>query len=297
MPDSRVLFAKPVLTLDEQISLLEGRGLTVPDRARARHYLNFIGYYRLCGYAKAFQTGNPGHAFVPGTSFEDILDLYIFDRNLRQLLSDALERIEVAIKADLSNCVALQKGPFWLLGPENFDYGRHEQVMGEIKSAIGDDPNQSQHIFIRHFYNKYSEPEYPPSWMLMETLSLGAVSRIYKITKGELRKPVADTFHLHHRILESWLHALTYTRNLCAHHNMVWCRDFTIKPKIPKTYQGSWPAASHGKLFVICGIIKHMMHVISDGSRWPERLVQLIDQRETTALASMGFPENWQTRL
>jgi abortive infection bacteriophage resistance protein len=297
MPDRRIPFTKPALSLDEQVALLERRGLHVSDRDRAKHYLNFIGYYRLGGYAKHFQIDSQTHQFADGCEFDDILNLYIFDRKLRHLLADALERIEVAVKAHVSNAASLQDGAFWLLNPANFDRGVHGRILGEIDQGLGPDPRRNPHMFIQHFYNRYGSPEYPPSWMLMETISFGALSRIYKCTKGNLRSSVAKEFSLHHNILESWLHFLTYTRNVCAHHNMIWSRDFTITPKIPKYRRDVWPAESGNKLFVACGIIKHFMTVISDGSRWPERLAVLIDGRGKAPLAAMGFPEDWKERL
>ena len=83
--------------------------MQVADNAVAIHYLNFIGYYRLSGYFRALT--DPADAsrekFRAGISFQDALDLYIFDRKLRVLLTDAHERIEVAVKAAISNSAAL----------------------------------------------------------------------------------------------------------------------------------------------------------------------------------------------
>lgn len=95
-------FSKPPLSVDSQIDQWIDRGLHVPDREQARHYLSVISYYRLSAYTLPFQVGNPQHHFRPGTSFGHVLDLYIFDRELRLLLLDAIERIEVAMLAGKS---------------------------------------------------------------------------------------------------------------------------------------------------------------------------------------------------
>ena len=92
-------FTKPFLSPAQHISQWRKRGLAVPDTARATRYLTVISYYRLSAYTLPFQLRNQGHAFIPGTSFEDVLDLYIFDRQLRLLILDAIERIEVALRA------------------------------------------------------------------------------------------------------------------------------------------------------------------------------------------------------
>jgi abortive infection bacteriophage resistance protein len=127
----------------------------------------------------------------------------------------------------------------------------------------------------------------------MEGLSFGAVSRIYEKMRGQLRLPIAATFGLQHDVLKSWLHALTFVRNVCAHHCRVWKRVFTIRPQIPRKYREMWPSQAQALLYVQCGITWHMMKVIAPESSWARQLRELIDARPAISLASMGFPENW----
>lgn len=295
-PPQRIPFDKPAISLDDQVNLLVERGMAVPDPDRARHYLQFIGYYRLSGYWRYYADYDDPDLkrFRPGTTFDSILSLYIFDRKLRVLLLDAFERIEVAVKAELSQSVGHAQGPFWLCDAANFDRGSHDYIISDVKEAIGNPgANNHQHVFIKHFYKKYSDP-FPPCWMVMEALSFGAVSRIYKSLKGFLRIPVSKAFGLQHDVFESWLHALAFGRNVCAHHCRVWNRAFTIAPKIPKEYRRDWPPAAPSKLYVLCCMIHHMMEVIADDSNWSGRLRELINERPDVPLAAMGFPENWE---
>ena len=88
-------FTKPARTWDEQIDLLRSRGLHIPDREQARHYLSHINYYRLTGYRLPFEADGSTRRVKAQTSFDDVLNLYIFDREFRLLLLDAIERIEV----------------------------------------------------------------------------------------------------------------------------------------------------------------------------------------------------------
>jgi abortive infection bacteriophage resistance protein len=288
LPASKKKFEKPPLTLDAQVELLASRGMKIPDANRAKHYLRFIGYYRLSGYFKFFvRADDPKReAFRPETSFDDVLALYIFDRKMRALLMDAFERI-------ISHEGAMAKGAFWLCDAANFDYGQHQALMVEMKEAIGDPSGKPQHIFISHFFQHYSD-DMPPSWMIMETLSFGLVSRLYKCAKGEIQDLVSRPFGLHRSILESWLHALAFGRNVCAHNSRVWNRTFTITPKIPKKYSASWPASAQDRLYVLCCVIHYMMGVIADGTAWSERLRSLINERGDLPLDAMGFPTDWE---
>lgn len=293
---TKIPYSKPALSLPDQVKLLQSRGLSIDDLDKAEHYLRYIGYYRLVGYARHFRGDNdsePEH-FNNGTEFEDVLNLYIFDRKLRLLMFDAIERAEVAVRAVLNNVGALSGGGgFWLTNANNFDYGSHQTIIDEIKVVIGDvEKANHQHPFINHFYNSYSDP-YPPSWMLMECFSMGATSRIYKHLKGSLRQEVSLQFKLQHDILASWLHSISHCRNIVAHHSRCWKRNYTIRPKIPKIYRTKIPQTSENKLFVHCWMLNHFLQIIADGSKWPERLRTLITERPKTALADMGFPDGW----
>jgi abortive infection bacteriophage resistance protein len=98
-------YNKKALTIDEQITLLKSRGLNFSDETHAKHYLNFISYYRFSGYTISFevnnQNGQRSHTFKTATDLKDILKLYDFDRHLRILVMDAIERIEVAIRTQI----------------------------------------------------------------------------------------------------------------------------------------------------------------------------------------------------
>lgn len=289
-------FDKPPLTLDALIDLLKSRGLTIHDEEQAQHYLRFIGYYRLSGYARFFAAPDDvrRERFRPGTTFDQILDLYIFDRKLRVVLMDALERIEIAFKAAVCQEGCMHGGSFWLTEPSNFDAGAHPKILDEIREAISKENGKAQQLFISHFYRNYSD-DWPASWMIMETLSFGATSRVYKRTNGSIQVAVASHFGIHRTVLESWTHALAFCRNVCAHNCRVWNRTFTIKPKLPKHSIGSWPASGHDRLYTLCCIIQYMMKVISDGSDWKGRLHKLLSERGLLPLQSMGFPSDWET--
>ncbi|WP_299615188.1 Abi family protein [Pelagibius sp.] len=293
---TREFFDKPALTIEEQVSLLKARGLVIPDPSRLSHYLNFISYYRFSGYFRYFYKDPKSKepVFRQEVEFEDVLNLYIFDRKLRNLLMDALERIEIAVKAAISNSLSVTADPFWLSDPQHFDFGHHDKILVLIEDVLGDDPKNHHQQFISHFYRTYSGPHHPPGWMLMEVLSFASVSKIYQRLKGSYRVAVAKQFEVpHHSILESWLHALSFARNVCAHHQRVWNRSFTIQPKIPHSYSSDWPRSSNRTVYSVCAMTHHLLRVIADGSLWSNRLRELIDDRPKVSLEAMGFRDGW----
>jgi abortive infection bacteriophage resistance protein len=296
---ARISFDKPALSLDEQIDLLVSRGLVVSCRETVKRYLQFIGYYRLAGYWFPFQeeessvsTGSKGHIFKSGTTFEEILEHYSFDRKLRVLLIDAIERIEVAFRATLSNAMCLNHGPHWYLDESLFlvdAYFSHEFFLEKVDRHIKENRKLP---FIQHYSNKYNHPPHPPSWMVIEILPIGSISFIYQKLRNEAdRKQIARTFGVNPRILSSWIHALAYLRNLCAHHSRVWNKAFTISPEIVKEHSSF--LKHNNRFYAQAVVINTFLKLISPDSQWSVRLKELLDEHPSIPLRSMGFPDDW----
>ncbi|WP_423276363.1 Abi family protein [Enterovirga sp. CN4-39] len=279
-----------------QVALLGERGLLVPDPGAAERFIRNVGYYRLSGYFRNFyerQNGSEAR-FRADRTFDDVVALYNFDRKIRALLMRAFERIEVASKATLSDAGAQVGGPFWLCDPAHFDRGAHDEIMSLVIESVGDSSDRNSPVFIQHFYGKYTDA-WPPCWMVMEVMSFGKVSRVYRRAKGTIRQAVARQFNVQHNVLESWLHALAFGRNVCAHNGRVWNRRFTIKPQVPKMYRGEWAERDADRLYVLCGIIRHLLAEIDPTSPWAHRLKLLIAERPTfVTLSGMGFPDGWE---
>src|SRR5699024_12784562 len=92
-PRGLIAFDKPPLSIEDLVERVLDRGLHVPDRAKARRYLQHISYYRVSPCMIPFQNDGPDHLSREETSFDDVLDLYAFERALRLLVRAALERI------------------------------------------------------------------------------------------------------------------------------------------------------------------------------------------------------------
>jgi abortive infection bacteriophage resistance protein len=290
----KIAFKKPALTISEQIDLLETRGLIINNREKATHYLQYIGYYRFSGYLHPFKQADG--RYTKNTTFERVLDLYIFDRKLRMLTFDAIERIEVACRNIITASMSENHGAFWfnkskLFEPKNNGYRETQNI---IKKTL---EKQSKNVFIRHYYNKYDRPSLPPSWMLFETLSMGAVSKILTFLIVEERKKIAKMASIQEWDLVSWMQALTYTRNLCAHHSRLWNRTFTVKPAADKTNALCRDVIfSKGKFYAQSVVIGIFLDIISPESHWQESLKKLFDEHPNISIQNMGFPENWHNR-
>ncbi|GHV18379.1 hypothetical protein FACS189493_7740 [Spirochaetia bacterium] len=199
-------YVKKPLSVSDQIVLLQSRGLTVPDTVKAERYLTTISYYRLSGYMYLFLDDPVRHLFRAGTTFNDVANLYKADRALRLLVFAALEKIEIAVRAQLINhyCIATSD-PFWYENPAYFKSSpEHSDLMHNIRASI----HRSTDTFVAPFYDVYSNPN-PPAWITFEVLQMGQLSILYSnLASSPEKKAVAAYFGVMEPVLVSWLHSL-----------------------------------------------------------------------------------------
>lgn len=322
-------YAKPAILVEEQLSLLKDRGLQIQDEVRATHFLEAVSFFRLTPYMRPFQTPeDPDHAFRPGTGFRQLSQLYDFDRRLRLLIVDAIERVEVAARAATSNHMGSTHGTHWYLDRKlfknHYDHGRllrtiedkqqkalqdYRRELGRIERLVhADEPRKSQlrqrraqESYARHYALTYDSPILMPGWAMLEELTMGELSHLFKgLARDNDRKAISRRLSVPAPLLESWLHTLTTVRNICAHHARLWNRELGIKPEQPRSKDFSWPAylrggAHHTRVAVILAVLQHLMQQVSPDTCWDQRLVELLQDFPDIPRRAMGLPDDWQT--
>jgi abortive infection bacteriophage resistance protein len=292
-------FTKPALSIADQLALLEARGLIVNDRPAALHALKHISYYRLRAYWLYFEKDptDPAHALRPGTSFDDILSLYDFDRRLRLLINDGLERIEVASRGSWAHFLAMTSGPHGYLDAalysNSYRYARN-------LTQLQDEVDRSHDTFIDHYKATYGNPPLPPVWMAAEVMSFGLLSKWISTlgSKGH-RQSIARPLGLSERVATSFLHHLVTVRNICAHHGRLWNRRLTVTPILPNNppeLAAMMNPAAPRQLYNSLAIMLHVMGVIAPSSEWRKHLRALLETHPAGDLRAMGFPDDWRSR-
>jgi abortive infection bacteriophage resistance protein len=303
MPES---YSKPSRTPEEQLLLLKDRGLTIEDEAKALHILRHISYYRLSGYwYPLLQEPKSLHRFKNNASFNNAFKLYCFDRELRQLLLGEIEKIEVAVRAQMINTLSHAFGPLWYADTKRFN--NHRSRHDKILQKLSEDFENSQEEFILAFRRKYSDP-YPPCWMIMEIASFGQISTLYSDMRGgKSKRIIAKHFGLDDTTFASWLHCIVYLRNLCAHHSRFWNREFGVSPQIPnnpvkawlsdesiKEIKGANRGKSNNRAFYMFSILIYLLQTVNPKSSFRLKFYNLLDKYQNIDFAAMGFPEMFQ---
>lgn len=326
-------YDKPWHSCEEMVVKLRERGLSITDEPKAISYLSRIGYYRLSGYWYAFRElsapccplvkpkGKKDGAqritldqFVVGARFEDAVHLYVFDKKLRLLVLDALERIEVAFRVEVAHLLG-ERDRFAYLDKDQFFPKFSQQV--NPKTGLTDHHdwvtkqagliNRSREKFIEHNKKKHGLPL--PIWIACEVWDFGALSLLYSGMKEDDQDVIAVKFGMSNgRVLAKWLRSLNYLRNVCAHHSRLWNRNIIDQPKLPSSTEIAWVSNFEGdgadrlraRPFMLFCIIKHLIDNINPNSSWWLRLTDLMmnefpDMAHIELdLGSMGVVEGWQ---
>ena len=292
-------YQKKPLSISEQADLLITRGLVCDNEERLKSYLSSIGYYRLSAYWYPYLDKNT-NKFSPNTNFKTILSLYIFDRKLRLLVIEAIERIEVSLRAQWSRELSLQGGAHAYMNANLFKCSRiHEESFRKITNTL----SKNKETFIQHYRETYDDPKLPPIWTIVEIMTFGELSHWFENTKNnKIKKSIATAFNIpNNRLMKRIFVALTIVRNICTHHNRLWNRRFIeASPYIKMLNKNLVPDSSPNQqakyLYNYLVVIEHLMRSISPNSQWKFRLIELLDTIGSNNHQQMGFPNDWRQR-
>ena len=296
-------FLKVIFMIDEQIAILKRHGCIIRNKSFTEEILSKINYYRFSAYLIPFK-GNNG-MYLPDTTFERIFHIYEFDRELRSLLFQAIECIEISLRTRLSYMHGMKYGALGYLNKENFN-PRHDTKMlqGNIKGVIlyqteketsdheKKEPFVEKELFVKHHKEKYDGQF--PIWVVIELFTFGMLSRFYSDLHTSDQKQIARQYHTSYKVLESWLRCCTDVRNICAHYGRLYYRNFTSTPSgfMPKknVRQCTWA----------------MMLVIKSLYPFPDKwekefmpqMENIMDKySKDIDLKHLGFPKNWKEEL
>ncbi|KAG9595405.1 hypothetical protein KCV01_g9926, partial [Aureobasidium melanogenum] len=208
-------YTKEPLSFSDQLRLLQQRGLRIADPSQAMLYLERVGYYRLMGYLFPFRLPHSDH-YGPDAAFEHAIAHYQFDQGLRILVMEAIEHIEIAVRAAATYRISHTYGAFGHRNPRNISWAKawHDEWLAKIDGEVC----RSRETFVLHYADTYSSPAYPqvPLWMASEVMSLGAVSKwVASMHHGD-RKAIAARFDLPAPVFENWLHVVSVVRNITS---------------------------------------------------------------------------------
>lgn len=287
---------KPFKEYEQLLQQLLEKGMLIPNPERALRKLSQVGYYRLGTFwypcREIVSSTKPPYrskVFLPDTNFDEIFKLYLFDKQLRLLLLDAIERIEIALKTKVAHTLGRQDTLAYLNDEfinqkqlEDFKYrGISRNAWKEwLRRQEGEIRRCKEGFIVR--YNR--ENEFPPIWVAVETWSLGTISKYYEMLKGRFQNSIAKELGVNNaKHLVRWLQAITILRNRCAHHTRIWNQLERSPLKLPTNFSNinsleEFTENERKRLFSLIIIIGFLVKNIGPSSNWLVRVLELIEQ-------------------
>ncbi|BBG58347.1 Abi family protein [Providencia rustigianii] len=298
-----MIAAKPHKEYAEQLDLLLERGMQIADRDRAIKKLTQVGYYRLSGFwyiSRVIVTGDDGLSrrtdqFLAGTTFENAYDLYLFDKKLRLLMLDALERIEIHIRSVIAHEIgrldplAYRNSSF--INPK-FTSDTNSKFDQWLVALDGKIKASRDECICWHREQKKEIP----FWVAVETWDFGQMSKYYTMLKGGLQQKITRRFDIDNtRLFANWLNGLNILRNRCAHHSRIWNRKYIslMMPKIDYFDSLISNNIQKERVYGLICIIWYLVKRIAPNSNWLRQVADLIDTKPNMPGCSfnhMGLP-------
>ncbi len=329
---------KQFLSYSDLADLMMSRNLHA-DKADIIQRLHSVNYYRLTGYLYSFRetvtladgSRGKGENYRPGTTLDLVWQFYLFDRRLRFLLMDAIERIEIALRSRIAHYWANAEGH---INPQAFrtsykpafeKKNRHEDLLKKIQKSY----DRSTLDCVMHHKGKgITDVRNLPVWVMTELTTIGELVWIFGGLKKTLQRSIAASFGFTDvDFFDSLLDLIHQARNYCAHHSRVWnvswlqlhvnptgMKKSSMLPivrKQPADWLYMWDGeknawvqqtgaavpivskTSTAFLLMVCSIfIKQVAHK----SSWPTRFKDLMSSPETPyqAMREMGLPKHWR---
>lgn len=299
-------YKKKCMMPDQLVPLLRSRNLEFKgySEEEAENYIGHIGYFRFSAYLDILRKepkkvgGFPkDDRFMDGETFDHALALYRFDRKLRMILFNELEKIEIAIRSAIVNIVSYELNDvFWLTNPDYFESPplfKHATSLKIIKQKV----KNSNENFILHFKQRYVD-EFPPAWMIAEILTFGSLYEIfYGFKVNRIKRKVARDFKINNiDVFQNWTKTLKILRNFCCHHSRLWNRDDTRNIENLTSPMAPWITMIPDKqkmYFKIC-ILKYFLNEVSPHNSLTKKLEDLFEKyKGDVDPTAMGFPAIW----
>ena len=226
--------------------------------------------------------------------------LYNFDRELRLLLFDVIERIEIGLRSKMIYHLSHEYDAWWFQKPELFINAR-EYI--KTLASIEEELDRSKDTFIKDHFKRYkADLRFPPAWKTLEITSFGSLSKLYGNLKSTVKSKdiiAAELKTVNHTYLPSWLLSIAQIRNVCAHHGRLWNKNLpgrpNLLPKPPAPWLGNVPPVNeHHMLYIHACCMKYLLDVISPGHHYKIRLAELFEKYPNVDLRALGFPAAWK---
>lgn len=290
---------KEFKSIDEQLEILKSRGLTVHNEEKAKSFLLQNNYYRISGYSLTLRDHDQ---FFPNACFQNIIDIYSFDHELRHILLKYIEKIEVKIKSIYVYHFTEIHGSTGYLDKSYFtDSQQYQKTMDKIEDQKS--RRLDHEAYLKHFVKDLKQDV--PLWAAVDLMTIADISQLYSISEKLIMDSVAKDFGFITKdktmLLGSMMKSMTIIRNLCAHGSRLFNRLFEQRPWLSKKekeclikYQNGMIDNSHlyGFIFLMRKLLEP-----EDFLQMKAEIIKLSENIPFIDMKHYGFRKDWKEVL
>ncbi len=283
---------KPFKTYEEQLTLLKQRGMHISDDRKALEALKTENYYRISGYwLTMLKKNNDGtNVFYPGADFDNVMNLYQFDMELRKVIMVATITIETNLKAFVAYYHSQKYGPCGYMNSQNAeDIWKHATFINALSNDLH---RRKEEPFVIH-HNQDLGGIYP-IWVATEVCSFDQISKFYRNMLPADRSNIAKNFYgiSSREYIENWIHCAVVARNMAAHgarfYNKPNYKPAAMLPKNLKKYS----TTMFGYVYAIYQLLP-----VEKKEDFLESITHVIENHSYAIIKHIGFPCNWKSLI
>jgi len=256
------------------------------------------------------QTDSVNHTFAKSSSFDDVIARYYFDCHLRLVLFSAIEFIEIALRTKMIYHLSQSYGGLWYLNDVLFtNKDEHKRHLSNLQEEFA----RSGEVFAKAYRKEHPSEKpkskmwensvKPDAWLIFEVATFGILSKMYKNLIHDLpeKSKIANEFGLNlHNELSGWLEAITYLRNIVAHHSRVWSRNMVKRTILPKNPRNQWlendlVEVQEKKPFLLITSMLYLCNAVNPNNKIKNKFLDLFKNSPDIPIYKLGFLNNWET--
>ncbi|MHB1652356.1 MAG: Abi family protein [Desulfitobacteriaceae bacterium] len=298
---------KPFMCIEDQIKLLQSRGLSIPVNQldKAKEFLINNNYYRISGYSLTLREND---VFQKNVVFETLFQIYEADRRMRHIMLSITEVIEIRLKTLVAYFHSEKSGPLGYLDINNFNCSKNGNIdIPSVnnylritrKAELQTKSLTESELFLKH--HRDNKRGILPFWVYVEVLTISDISKLYTLLSLDIQKKIAAQFGFTksngQEVIENLFHCVTILRNICAHGGRLYNRLFIRKPWLSSKEKALLRVENRNpvfnKLFSYILVLKSLVHP-DDFSIVVNHIHQISAEYPLTDFKFYGFPDNWK---
>lgn len=289
---------KKPASFSEQIQILKNiHNMQIDNIQEAEAFLKYSNYYRFTGYALSFRMDSSGNRYNEGTKFETIQSIYLFDEELRNLLREYLEKVEIFSRTQISYWFSILKNhtPPYDAHYDKNQFWNKKQIEEILKCLEKEKLRNSDVLFIKHHQKNYGDKM--PLWVLVDLLSFSNLSKLFSSMYNTEQDVIAKQMGTVSSVLKNHLFCMSNLRNKCAHCSRLYGIDVPYNPpiKLPFSFKKNYPSVSNQTLFAYLLILKQRQPTNKDKNLFADKVSALIKKYEhDITLKQIGAPDNYE---